>query len=462
MKFCRSICTLLLVPAGLAACGTAPARTGAAAARAVDQELALLTFDSAWSRIANSHYDTAYGGVDWPAVRAELRPRAAEAGSMDELRAVIGAMLERLGESHFVLIPAEAADALGSPADVNRHVAGDAGVAVRLVDGQLLVWRMDPAGPAARAGIRTGWAVEAVAGRDLRPLVQRVLELPEPERRAASMRMLYSVNAMFDGQPGDDLLVTVRADAGASRQVALTLRASPGEMVRFGNLPPMRAALQQERLSSGTGIGGGDYGCVGVIRMNVWMVPVMPEFDRALDALRDCRGIVLDLRGNPGGVAGMVMGTSGHFLQDTVALGVMRTRTSELRFRANPRRVAVDGRPVQPFGGLLAIVVDELSASTTEIFAAGMQGIGRARVFGARTAGQALPALMVRLPTNDVLMHAIADFTGPGGIRIEGDGVVPDVGVQPTRAGLLAGRDAALDAAIDWINDTNRPDNGGN
>jgi carboxyl-terminal processing protease len=130
----------------------------------------------------------------------------------------------------------------------------------------------------------------------------------------------------------------------------------------------------------------------------------------------------------------------------------MRSRTGpELRFKANPRRVRPDGTPVEPYAGPLAILTDEMSASTSEFFAAGLQGVGRARVFGGNSAGQALPAMLIRLPTGDVLMHVMADFTGPGGVRIEGRGVQPDIPVADTRQGLLVQRDAPLRAALDWI-----------
>ena len=106
----------------------------------------------------------------------------------------------------------------------------------------------------------------------------------------------------------------------------------------------------------------------------------------------------------------------------------------------------------------VAIVVDGLSASTSEMFAAAMQAIGRARVFGERTAGQALPAMATRLPSGDVLMHVVADFVAPDGTRIEGRGVIPDELVPLTRADLTAGRDAPLEAAIRWM-DRPRPQN---
>ena len=83
----------------------------------------------------------------------------------------------------------------------------------------------------------------------------------------------------------------------------------------------------------------------------------------------------------------------------------------------------------------MAILVDETSYSASEVFAGGMQAAGRARVFGARTPGGALPALMRKLPNGDVLEYAIADFVTVSGERIEGRGVVPDERVERSRAG---------------------------
>jgi len=106
---------------------------------------------------------------------------------------------------------------------------------------------------------------------------------------------------------------------------------------------------------------------------------------------------------------------------------------------------------VRPYAGPVAILVDEMSASTTEFFAAGLQEVGRARIFGMRTSGQALPAQLTSLPNGDVLYHAVADFTTPKGVRMEKDGVAPDDATPLTRRDLLAGRDAQLEAALAWI-----------
>src|SRR5262249_17237753 len=75
----------------------------------------------------------------------------------------------------------------------------------------------------------------------------------------------------------------------------------------------------------------------------------------------------------------------------------------------------------------------------------------RARVFGTRTAGAALPSHFIRLPNGDGLQYVIADYVSAGGRRLEGNGVQPDEVVPPDRQSLLAGGDPALDAAGRWI-----------
>jgi carboxyl-terminal processing protease len=177
-----------------------------------------------------------------------------------------------------------------------------------------------------------------------------------------------------------------------------------------------------------------------------------------MDQFRSADGIVIDLRGNPGGLAGMIMGVAGHFMTERATLGVMKTRQSEMKFPANPRLVNAAGERVEPYKGPVAILVDGMTGSASECFSGGLQSLGRARVFGQTSMGQALPALFDRLPNGDVLIHAWGDFVTGTGVRIEGRGVVPDEPVALTRSDLLAGHDAALDEALAWI-DRVRKDN---
>jgi carboxyl-terminal processing protease len=147
----------------------------------------------------------------------------------------------------------------------------------------------------------------------------------------------------------------------------------------------------------------------------------------------------------------MIRGIAGHFLAEPALLGRMHLRTAQLEFRANPRRSTSDGRRVEPFAGRVAILVDELTASTSECFAGALQSLGRARVFGRTSRGEALPAATRQLPNGDVLMYAIGDFVTSTGVRLEAAGVVPDQPVLRSRTALAAGRDEALEAALGWM-----------
>jgi carboxyl-terminal processing protease len=190
---------------------------------------------------------------------------------------------------------------------------------------------------------------------------------------------------------------------------------------------------------------------VGWLWFNFWMTPLLKQLDDAVDRFRGLDGIVIDLRGNRGGVGGMISGVAGHFFGERTLLGTFKTRRSTLEIRPNPRLVRAGGERVQPYAGPVAILVDETSGSASEVFAGGMQAVARARVFGATSVGGVLPAVTDRLPNGDVLYHAIAEFVTVTGVHLEGQGVVPDQPVPLRREDLLAGRDAALNAALAWI-----------
>lgn len=417
------------------------------------RELALATFDSAWSRINSSYYDPDFRGLDWAGIRDELRPAAAEVETRGELRAVLRDMLSRLGESHFAILPEESVDQIdvgdtddGEEADGGP---GDAGLELRWVDGEMTVFRVQAGGAAAAAGVQPGWVVEAVGDRELDRWREVIAEAETPTaRKGLEVETLVGARSLLQGSVGTEVALRVRDGAGEPRTVTLRRTPVQGEFVKFGQLPAMAAHLSFERVDT-------DGGCVGVIAFNVWMVPLVAEFNRAVDAAADCAGVVVDLRGNTGGVGGMVMSTAGSFFAERADLGVIQSRAGEIRFVAMPRGVDTEGRLRDPFEGRLALLIDEMSMSTSELFAAGLKATGRARLFGTQTPGYALPAMTIRLPSQDVLYHVISNLTDPDGQRIEGRGVAPDEALPLRREELLAGRDAAREAAVLWASSGN-------
>jgi len=225
---------------------------------------------------------------------------------------------------------------------------------------------------------------------------------------------------------------------GSDRKVTLQLpRAGPrGTATTLGQLPPEHFWVESRKVQ----------GDVGYVQFNMFFEPdtVASAMQKMVAACTGCKGFVIDLRGNPGGIGGMAMGLAGWFTsQPGLHLGTMYLRTGSLMFAVFPRP--------EPFRGPLAILVDGCSASTTEIFAGGMQDLKRARIFGAHTAGAALPSLFERLPNGDGFQYAIANYISTGGKPLEGIGVTPDQEVPLTRRQLLAGQDPVLDAAVSWI-----------
>ncbi|MBM4113916.1 MAG: hypothetical protein FJ253_11210, partial [Phycisphaerae bacterium] len=458
----------------------------------ISQDLALSTFDTVWLRIDETDFDPEHGGVDWDAVRDELRPKAMSATSNRELRAVLYDMVSRLGRSHFAVIPGEIADqepppsggadesddepsddhAHDDPHESHDHAHHDQdpdeadatddenewatfGLDLRIVEHKATVVSVEPDSPAAKAGVRPGWVLESIDGGD--PLAS-VAEL----REAAGPLARYAAEAYvreLDRGTRRRRHTLVFRDLDEQEQRLRIRRAPTREsLVKVGTLPLLPVRVEHRWLSPSELESIDARGRrIGVIRFTTWMPSAAEPIDRAVDELRDADGIVIDLRGNPGGFGGMVMGVGGHFVNDPISLGSMSTRDTTIEFRLNPRRVTRDGRAVDPISAPLAILVDPLSASTSEVFAGGIQDVGRARVFGETSAGAVLPAAMLRLPNGDVLLHAFADYHVPSGTRLEGRGVIPDQPRTLTRAALAAENDPVLMDAARWIRDSGPP-----
>ena len=406
------------------------------AAQASDTNLA--TFDAAARIVERTHFDTTFNGVNWIALRDSIRPFAVGA-SRDSVRTLIRTMLARLGQSHFSVFPSDVAETSREEA---VEESGNIGVDLAYIGNRMVVERVEPDGAAKASGVEPGWIVTAIGTVKVDSVLERIRS--RPGRYSLTLRAVRGVSTLLLGPVESS--VTVQFQDGRDRPVSKTMvrRADTGPPVKWGYFPTFFARFHahEERL---------DNTRAGVIWFSNWLVPLVRQVDSAVDAYRAMDGMVIDLRRNSGGVAAMVGGVAGHFTTRPDTLGVNQTRSSRMVFVANPRRSTSDGRTVAPFAGPVAILIDELSGSASEIFAAGMRSIGRVRIFGATSIGGVLPASWDRLPNGDVLYHAIGEFITPAGERLEGIGVVPDEPVPLTRADLLAGRDPVLNAAMRWI-----------
>jgi len=420
----RALAGIVLLLLGLAA----PVRGDAQSWR----ESALASFDEAWQTINDTYPDPSFGGLDWAALKDDLRPRVERAASADDARGVIREMLGRLGQSHFALLSSTGGRARGE-----ARVAVD----VRLLGTDVVIIDVVPDSAAAKAGLHPGQIITRVDDEPSGDWLAAAQGLNERGRAADAIA--HALTAL-SGPAGSKAAVVVK-DAAGERSIAVPRERENGRVVRFGNLPPLVVDVEAAERRTPNGHRA------GVIAFNVWMPAATTGIDAAVDRFREADGLVLDLRGNPGGLVEMIRGVAGHVFDEPLSLGRLQTRQAQLLLEANPRFSTTDGRSVRPYSGPVAVLVDELTASASECFAGGLQSLGRARIFGRTTMGQALPAATHRLPNGDVLMHVLGDFVTPDGTRLEGRGVIPDEIVPLSLDGLRSGTDAVLDAALAWI-----------
>lgn len=392
----------------------------------------LATFEAVYQRISETYPYPDMRGVDWQGAHDRLLPQAQAARTADELRPALEALLATLGESHFGILPGDRYERLYSEdalADATGG-SGDAGLELRWVEGSLLVFRLTPGGGSALAGLRLGDAVTHIGTTAVVDVAAGAVTMrPETAVAVWSGRRLT-------GPVGSTVSLTVRSEDGSPREVAVQRQPTPGEVTQLGFLPPISTDFAADTLPNGA----------GYIRFNAFMTSIAEPFGAALARFAAAPGVVVDVRGNMGGVAGLANGLAGFFITESGReMGRLITREGELHLFIFPRP------PAQRYSGQLAILVDEASFSTAEIFAAGLQALGRARVFGARSPGMALPSRIEALPNGDALQYAFADFYDPLGRRVEGAGAVPDAPVPLTAASLAAGHDPVIDAAACWI-----------
>ncbi|HKC65335.1 MAG TPA: S41 family peptidase, partial [Pyrinomonadaceae bacterium] len=200
-----------------------------------------------------------------------------------------------------------------------------------------------------------------------------------------------------------------------------------------GDFPSFLIEFESKRLTDG----------IGYIRFNFFHPILNQRIRAAVRSMSDAHGIIIDLRGNPGGFDGVGQGLAGLLLDKKTTLGTSRSREGFENYIAYPQK--------NPYIGPVVILVDSMSGSASESFSGGMQSIGRAVVVGETSGGGDLDASVDKLPTGALLLYAYADFVTAKGVSLEGRGVTPDIKVNLTRASLLSGNDSQLEAAINYI-----------
>jgi carboxyl-terminal processing protease len=389
------------------------------------------TFEQVWRTVLEKHYDPTLGCLDWPAVRVEygtkLEQAKDEAAAFDLMRQMLG----RLGQSHLAVVPPQQRVA-GEPRAAVKSGDARVPIEVRVVGGEAIV--VHDALDGKKSGIPRGAAILAIDELELPPLVAS-MKAQHPREVEATFAVRRVVASWLSCPAGATKSVKYQA-FGAKAPKTKQVRCQPiaAERLTLGNLKDVPATVAHRMLPDSK---------VGYVSFNIWMLPLVPKIEAALADLRKqgMESLVIDLRGNPGGVGAMVVPVGRQLLSQAADLGAMHMREGKQTFNV--------AAGTDPFTGPIAILVDEGTASTSEIFAQALQDLGRAKVFGAvPSQGAALPSVIEELPGGGMLQYVVADYQSPKGQVVEGKGVVPDTVVPETRQDFASGRDPVLDAAV--------------
>jgi carboxyl-terminal processing protease len=409
----------------------------------VQLEVRQAIFTAAWTAVRDKDFDKALVDKEWDALRTKYEPLAMAAPDEPTFYRVVNEMLGGLGQSHLEVhgpgeVPEEEAHQAKPGSSQDAEVievgtgTGNPGLIVRDVEGKATVFSVRPDSSAARAGLRPGYLVTHIGGKNVATLPASVRPLRPVEER---FRLRRHAAHLLSGPVGSK--VSVRFLDGDDKPHETMLVRDPAERpsVQALLMPPIVPEVRTARV-----------GDVGVVAFNFFLLqPILAEVQKAIEGFRrsGAKALVLDLRGNPGGFGGMAIPVAARLVNREMSLGTIQFRNFANTLAVTP---PLDSKP---FLGKVIILTDEGSASTSEILASGLQEAKRAVVVGDNTVGAALGSTIEALPGGAVMQIPVAGFKTPKGVSIEGRGVQPDRRVLETRAALLAGHDPVLDEALE-------------
>jgi carboxyl-terminal processing protease len=290
------------------------------------------------------------------------------------------------------------------------------------------------------------------------------LEVAERAGRVVVVAPIVGSPAERAGVRGGDVLLAIDDEPvapGALDEAIERMRGYAGSTVRLaigrdGENEPLQFALERSevyvRTVRAARLPGGLYGYVQITHFNDATPRDLRLRLSELQAVGPLQGLVLDLRGNPGGVLESAVGVADDFLETGVIVRA-EGRAAGARFELK----ATDGDLLR--AAPLVVLVDRGSASGAEIVAGALRDHGRATLMGERTFGKGSVQTVIPLRDGQALKLTTSRYFTPSGISIHDRGLEPDVMLaEALRPGLGAAAtdpatDPAVQAALQYLRD---------
>lgn len=415
-------------PAGGSTAGR-PEAVPAATYRA-EQSYATTTFpDSAHRVLAAYRFWTAINyfypyrhliGEDWNAVLPAAIAGLEQAGDSLAYARAVAAMVRHIHDSHGFMISAVLRQHIGS---------GRAPVRVGIIEGRpVITTLLDSA--AGRAGLRVGDEILVVNGEAARTRLARV-EVPgatsTPQAEAE-----YRSELLLRGPVGSTMSIVVRGRDGRRRAAEL-------------NLVPWSAELQAAQYSGAVfRLLPGNVGYADLSRLTV------PQVDTMFEQFKDTRAIIFDMRGYPNGTAWAIAprladrpGKAAAIFRRPLRTSPDTTEHTTVEFT---QRIPTSAKP--RYAGRTIMLIDAHAASQAEHTGLFFEAANGTKFVGSPTVGANGDVTDVVLPGGIVAYFSGHDVRHADGRQLQRLGLQPDVVVYPTIAGVRAGRDEVLEAAL--------------
>jgi tricorn protease len=371
-------------------------------------------FNDAWRMHRDFLYDVKMRGVNWGAVRDKYAPLVERVTDRAELNDILGMMVAEVGALHSQIQPGDIRKAApeGTPSSLGA-------VFTRVRNGYRVdrVYRTEDELPGERAplaqadvDVKEGDVITAVNGRS-------VLETRD-------------IADLLLNQAGRQVLLQVQPREGKARAViAVPVPIAKESALRYGDWEQSRA--RQVNDASG--------GRIGYLHLRAMGADDIAAFAREFYANVHRDGLVIDVRRNRGGN-----------IDSWIIEKLLRKAWA---FWTNPAG-RMSPNMQDTFRGHLVVLVDELTYSDGETFAAGVKALGLGPLVGKRTAGAGV-WLSDRNPLADNGMVRVAEMgqfdSDKGQWLIEGVGVTPDVEVDNLPHATFMGQDRQLEVAIGML-----------
>jgi carboxyl-terminal processing protease len=329
--------------------------------------------------------------------------------------------------------------------NVRKQQGVGSGLSLDEIDGKVVVTSIRGDSNAAHVGIEPGMIVLTVDGK---PVAERIAEIESAKAISSTSRAtsMFTYSRLLAGP--------------ADTEIKLGLERADGSQFETEVRRQVYSAVPN--LATDTTPEGNAY-----IRFDGFQPSITKEFRQALERFRNSPGLIVDLRRNGGGDLGVLVPIAGYFFDKKTLFAKDETRSGKplsefVGIWRLPLDLYVGRNGDQIYSGPVVILIDSRSASSSEVFAAGMQDSRRARIVGSQSCGCVLGIAKPRvMKGGGVLEMSEVLWFSPKGRRLEGTGILPDQTVLPTLKSLQAKEDPALQAAdralVQMIASTRRP-----